>query len=562
MSIADFWKLLSGIGIFLFGMFQLEESLKQLAGRTFKLFLRKHTENKLSAIFSGTLVTGLLQSSSVVTLMAMSFVGAGVINMRNALAVVFGSNLGTTISSWMVATIGFKFNIEIFYNPIIALSGIGLIGFTNNKKIYQISNFCMGFGLLFLGLGFIKESIGVLVNNFDFTPYIHLNIFTFVLIGFLITAIIQSSSATMAITLSALNANIIPFDTSVAVIIGSELGTSTKIALGSIGAVVAKKRVAFGNIIFNIVITLFSFILMYPIISLIKVVLGVEEALIGLALFQTFINLFGILLFYPFIKQFGDFLEKIIKDKEKSATYFIQNTNPLITELAIEVIEKETLLFIHRVIHLNLEAFEIDTIELNCEDFIDDANKKISSQVISYSEKYDKVKHAEGEIVSLYTKISEEKIEKEDFIRLNQLISSVRNAMYSAKGIKNIDHDRRDLSESVVDTKYEHYIFLQKQIRDFYLELNKLLKIKEQSLRFSELKRLMDQIQKEYNVRLNNIYKHSEKNTLDEIDISTLLNVSREVYSSCKAILYSLKDYLLDAKNAEDFDNSPIVILN
>ena len=114
MSLTNFWQLLAGLSIFLFGMYQLEIALKQLAGRTFKLFLRKHTENKLSAIFSGTIVTAVLQSSSVVTFMVLSFVGAGVINMRNALAVVLGSNLGTTLDSWVVAMLGFKLDIEKF----------------------------------------------------------------------------------------------------------------------------------------------------------------------------------------------------------------------------------------------------------------------------------------------------------------------------------------------------------------------------------------------------------------------------------------------------------------
>ena len=106
MTFNNFWQLLAGLGIFLFGMFQLEDTLKQLAGRTFKLFLRKHTGNKFGAILSGTIVTGVLQSSSVVTLMVLTFVGAGVISMRNALGVVIGANLGTTLDSWVVATLG------------------------------------------------------------------------------------------------------------------------------------------------------------------------------------------------------------------------------------------------------------------------------------------------------------------------------------------------------------------------------------------------------------------------------------------------------------------------
>src|SRR5688572_24385198 len=121
----DIWKSLAGVAIFLLGMKFLEDSLRQLAGRPFKLFLKKQTSNKLKAIGGGAIVTGLLQSSSVVGLMVLAFVGAGVITMQNALAIFLGANLGTTINSWIVALLGFKFNIESFALPITAVAGIG-----------------------------------------------------------------------------------------------------------------------------------------------------------------------------------------------------------------------------------------------------------------------------------------------------------------------------------------------------------------------------------------------------------------------------------------------------
>src|SRR5580765_2025640 len=123
-SLFQIWKLLAGIAIFLLGMRFLEESLRHLAGRPFKLFLRKQTSSKVKAIFGGAIVTGILQSSSVVNLMVLAFVGANVIQMQNALAVILGANLGTTLDSWIVAGIGFKFNIESIAFPIAGVSGI------------------------------------------------------------------------------------------------------------------------------------------------------------------------------------------------------------------------------------------------------------------------------------------------------------------------------------------------------------------------------------------------------------------------------------------------------
>ncbi|MEO8085984.1 MAG: Na/Pi symporter, partial [Bacteroidota bacterium] len=175
MTVSDFWRLLAGLGMFLYGMFHLEDAMKQLDGRGFKLFLKEHTKKKLSAIFSGTVVTAVLQSSSIVNLMVLSFVGAGMLSMRNALGVALGANIGGTFNSWLVALLGFKVDIGKFTLPIIGIAGIGIIVFKNKKRFYQVSKFCMGFGLLFLGLDFIKESMDSSIRQFDFTPYLNYN---------------------------------------------------------------------------------------------------------------------------------------------------------------------------------------------------------------------------------------------------------------------------------------------------------------------------------------------------------------------------------------------------
>lgn len=561
MSANNLWQFLAGLGIFLYAMHLVEDALKELSGRTFKLFLRKHTDNKLEAIASGTVVTGILQSSSVVTLMVLSLVGAGVITMRNALAVVLGSNLGTTIDSWVVATLGFRFDIEKFFLPVIAISGIVLALFSDHKKIFHIARFGLGFGFLFFGLNYMRISIEDLVKNFDLTPYLGLSRLGFLLVGFIITAIIQSSSATMVIVLSALSTEVIPFETAVCIIIGSELGTSIKIVLGTVGGIAAKKRVALGNILFNCTITVFAFVMMYPIISFIRTFVGEGEPLIGLVLFQSIINLSGIIIFYPFLNRIGNFLEKRFVKKNHKATYFIQDGALLDPDVVPELLEKETLLFIYRAIRLNRDAFYITPTlpeqPSNYEKIINENNKRFRS----YFEKYNDVKRAEGEILALYTKMSEEKISKNEFVRVNQLIVSVRNAMYSAKGIKDLLEDKEDFRDSAQDAKYEQYRALQLQLKEFYAHLLEILNTKEETHCFEALVRLMGRIRRDYETRTTTIYKQSAEDTLEEVDISTLLNVNREVYSSCKAMIFSVKDYILDRKRAEDFDAIPVSVI-
>jgi phosphate:Na+ symporter len=133
----EIWKLIAGIVIFIMGMRFLEEALKQIAGRPFKLFLRKHTTNKIKGILGGAVVTGILQSSSVVNIMVLAFVGAGVISMQNALALMLGSNLGTTLTSWLIATIGFKINIESLAFPLTGIAGLAWSLTSSNSRFYQ-----------------------------------------------------------------------------------------------------------------------------------------------------------------------------------------------------------------------------------------------------------------------------------------------------------------------------------------------------------------------------------------------------------------------------------------
>ena len=128
----DIWRLLAGLGIFLFGIYLMEDSIKELAGKSFKKIIRRYTETRLSAVLSGTFSTAVLQSSSAVNLMVLAFVGAGIMSLGNAMGVILGANVGTTFTAWIVAFFGFKVSIESFALPLIALGGLGLIFFSSS----------------------------------------------------------------------------------------------------------------------------------------------------------------------------------------------------------------------------------------------------------------------------------------------------------------------------------------------------------------------------------------------------------------------------------------------
>ncbi|MBL0146237.1 MAG: Na/Pi cotransporter family protein [Chitinophagaceae bacterium] len=294
------WKMLAGVAFFLLAMNFMEASLKHLANRKFKLFIKYQTHNKLKAIGGGAIATGLLQSSSIVNLLVLSMVGAGVVQMENALAIILGSNLGSTFSSWIVALFGFDYNIENLMLPIAGVAGILMAFINTESKKYLWLKFMFSLAFLFIAFGFIKTGMEGFVKQTDLSVFTQYPVIIFLLLGVLLTAIVQSSSATMALALSALYTNAISLYVATAIILGSEIGTTLKLFFVPANGIAAKKRVALGNFLFNCITVFFIFILLWPINNLITNVLKITNKLFALVFFQTFINFCSIILFTPF----------------------------------------------------------------------------------------------------------------------------------------------------------------------------------------------------------------------------------------------------------------------
>jgi phosphate:Na+ symporter len=542
----------------MYGLFHLEDTLKKAEGRAFKLFFRKFTNTKLKAIGSGVFITGILQSSSIVNLLVLSFTGAGMLSMRNAMGVVLGANIGGTFNSWLMAIVGFKADLGTLTLPFIAISGIGLMVLKPESKVYRLLRFTMGAGLLLLGLDFMKESMAGLIKEVDLTAFLKYPSIVFLLIGFGITALIQTSAATVVIVLTALYSKIIPIETGIAVVLGAELGTTLKVTIGAIGGIEAIKRVALGNTIFNVTTSALGFVLMAPIIALLGK-MGLHDPLFTLVAFQTFINIAGVIVFSLFLNAYGNFLENRFKEDTTTATLFIQNTSPVLTETAIEMLEKEVGLFLYRVMHLNLEVFhspdQPHPEPINAEFF---KPKYQLNQALSYHERYQILKHAEGEIFLFYSKMLGEQIEQNGFKRLTMLMASVRRAMYAAKGMKDISHDKQEFSNSANDLKYNLYKNFQTQLNNFYKDIFEVFELKDPVKQYDRLELLMDVIKLDYESNMHSSYKNAGTQVLKEVDISTLFNINRELYASCEAILLGVKDFLLRPEAAERFEEKPV----
>lgn len=545
-------KLAAGTGLFLFAMYLLEESLKNLSGRTFKLFLQRATKNRVSAAAGGAVVTSVLQSSSMVSLMVLAFVGAGVFNLRNALAIILGANFGTTIDSWLVATVGFKANLDLIAYPAICIGGFLLILFSNRKSLKYLSYFLLGFGLLFIGLSFMKMAMTAEVKNFDFSHYAKMPLIVFLAIGFVLTLIVQSSSVTMALTLSAMHAGAIELAPAAALVLGSETGTTIKILLSSLGGTAAKKRVALGNLLFNIFLTITAFLLLHPILSLITSTFGISDPLISLVTFSSIVNLLGILSFLPLLDVFTKFLERFYKDTDASAAAFIGNASSSEPETALDLFRREAEYFIHNSMLFNLLQFDVNISSYQSKSTFKKINERKKFFSKTNEEQYEFLKQLQGELQTFYIELRI-KLDENQNPELNQLISSVRSAMHSVKSITDISSNISNLKRSSKDIKFDFFINHKKETEQLYRDLYSLF-CGEKKADFEEFERIYNEIQENYSSALNTFYKEAQQAPMEDLDMTVIINFNRELFTSNKALLIAIKDFILDEKQADAFN--------
>ncbi|HET9058058.1 MAG TPA: Na/Pi symporter [Chitinophagaceae bacterium] len=545
----EVWKFLAGIAIFLLGMNFLEDSLARLAGRSFKLFLRKQTANKYKAVGAGALITALLQSSSAINLMVLAFVGSGVLKMNNALAIMLGSNLGTTITSWIIVTAGFELSIENIALPVIAIGGMIMIFVSKHSRWSLWSRFLFGFGFLFTGLGFIKSGMEVLVSQLELSTLNHYPVIVFVMVGVIITSLIQSSSATVAIVLAALFAKGITLYTAMGVVLGSEIGTTIKLMAASVKSSSDKKRTSAGNVIINTVTVIIVFLFLQPVYEFIVYRIGIKNDLIALVFFQSLINIVSLLLFLPLLNVLGKFLEKRFIKTNHDLLYINKSVAGDIN-LSIDATEKEALHFIHHVIDFGMSNFGMNNNEsaaLISEGYL---NKPLV-------EKYNYIKHLHGEIHTFCIQLQKMSMEKKEAERLVQLISCVRNCMYAAKSINDGHWDIVHLKNSSNDVKFNFYLSFKSKTKLLYSSLTALLAKPDRTLCFDELVNIYKSVTENYTATLQELYKESMAANVNEIEISTLINFNREMVTSFKSLIFGVKDYLLDVKQAEYFDELP-----
>jgi len=341
--------LAGGIGLFLAGMWLMTDGLKLAAGNTLRNLLRNWTNTRTRALGAGFMITGIVQSSSAVTVATIGFANAGLLTLEQAIWVIFGSNVGTTMTGWIVALVGFKLDMEVLALPLVTMGMlIRLTG--NNTRRMAVGQAIVGFGLFFLGISVMKDGFTEQLGGFTMPAMDSghaIYILVYILIGILLTTLMQSSSAAMVITLGAAETGMIPLSAAAAVVIGTNLGTTTTAILSVWGATATAKRVAASHVLFNLITAVAAIIILLPMLQFVAWLQALMELAptpaLTLALYHTTFNVLGVLLMWPLSKHMIKMLNGwfVAPYESEGKPQFIDSTSLEVPALAVDALIKE-----------------------------------------------------------------------------------------------------------------------------------------------------------------------------------------------------------------------------
>ncbi len=369
--------LLGALGMFLYGMNLMSEGLQKAAGDRLRRFLEAMTSNRFKSVATGLTITSIIQSSSATTVMVVGFVNAGLLALHQAIGVIMGANIGTTVTAWLISLLGFKADISILAVPLMALGFV--MSISKRERYKNLSECIIGFSLLFLGLSLMKESVPDLRETPEVLSFIQgwadmgfISVLIFLLFGTILTLVLQSSSATMALTLIMMSMGWIPFQMGAAMVLGENIGTTITANIAAAVANPNAKRAALAHTLFNVFGVIWALILFKPFVNLIGWIIAgmgypnpadmsfatiIDPAsaestamLYGLSMFHTLFNTFNTCILIWFIPQFVKIVTTVIKDKPKSEEdtirlKYISAGHTSTAELSISQAQKEIIHF-------------------------------------------------------------------------------------------------------------------------------------------------------------------------------------------------------------------------
>jgi phosphate:Na+ symporter len=574
-SFLDFLTLAGALGVFLYGMKIMSEGLQKVAGDKLRSILSVMTSNRVAGVFTGLLITALIQSSSATTVMVVSFVNAGLLNLAQAISVIMGANVGTTVTAWIISLFGFRVDVSVLALPIIGIC-IPLV-FSNNNSRKSWGEFMMGFALLFLGLAYLKDSVPNLQENPEILSFIqnytsmgYASILLFLLIGGVLTVVVQSSSATVAITLIMCTKGWIPFEMAAAMVLGENIGTTITANIAAIKANIQARRAAFAHFMFNVFGVCWILILFYPFTNMISWIVTnygpgnpseltsflstispetieritsdqklTDPGLIaiqskatslqisvsfGLSLFHTLFNIANICVMIWFVKLYVKICSFVIKPKkdqqeEEFQLRFISAGLLSTSEMSLLQAKQEIALYgkrAYRMFNMVKELYY----EKDIEKFL-----KIFARIEKYEQICDRM---EIEIAYYLTKVLEGRLSsygKENIRVMLRVISEIESIADACNNLARAIKRRNDGKSVFLDSQNHHIDHLFALDNKAILRMNKLLDMPEQEISNDDM---------DISVNLEN----EINNYRDQLKNDNIENINSKKYNYTDGVFY------------------------
>lgn len=497
------FKVVGGLGLFLYGMENMSSGMQKIAGDKLKKILAALTTNRIMAILMGIFVTGLAQSSSVSTVMTIGFINASLLTLQQGLGVILGANIGTTITGWLLAL-----NIGKYGLPIVGFAAIAFM-FVKGEKSRTRALTVMGFGFIFLGLELMSKGLSPLRTLPEFINLFHsfkadsfFGVVKVAMVGALLTGVVQSSAATLGITITLATQGLIDYPTAVALVLGENVGTTVTALLASLGASSNAKRAAYAHTLINIVGVMWATITFRPYLSILAHFSdSTSNMATAIATAHTMFNIINVILFIPFIGYLAKFLCTIVKDDDngvirvtKLSSLMVTLPNVIIDQTRTEVLTmaaniKEIFFKLEEVYYnpSKLEAYneEIDAIEEKLDLYekeVSDANFTILNKGLEASY----VEETRGNLITC-----------DEYETISDYLKRVSNSLMRLK------KDDLELTQERKETlqKLNHMVF------DFFDDINKAYKTKDRDLFMLSISKY---------TAIKNLYKEARHGHFDE----------------------------------------------
>jgi len=576
---SDILQLLGSLGVFLFGMKLMSDALVKLAGNKMRSILASMTSNRFLGIFTGFFITSVIQSSSATTLMVVSFSNASLLTLTEAISVIMGANIGTTITAWLITILGFKVSMSAIALPIVGL-GMGFT-FAKSKGTKSWGDFIIGFALLFIGLQFLKDTMPDIKSNPEILSFLseyvnsgYLSVMIFLLIGTILTVIIQSSSATMALTLIMCAEGWIPYEMAAAIVLGENIGTTITANLAAIIANHEAKRTARAHLIFNILGVIWMLVLFYPFLRFVSWLsqfmgsaspyVSIAAIPVAISLFHTTFNVINTFLLVWFVEPIAKLVERIVPErvlpeKEVDEPKFLSKEALKYPETAIAVLTEESkylyknsiFLIVSRALNIHREDIKSN---LTPKKVVNKSNTDFDVDVKNlYTTK---VKRIYGEIIKYATKaqsllnlnedqnkqIAEIKVANRKMVEILRDVSELSKnvSLYLNSENEYVKNEYNTMRKQVV--KVLQVIYLFRKERDTDIHYQKLLKLKKEA---------KESIHQE-NIKINELIRQD----LISVDMaSSLVNDNDNMNDMIKKLitiaelLYGKRDTILNGEN-------------